>query len=35
LTLPLVGCILPAYLMLAVVPLLVSQFSSVHLDPQT
>jgi Flp pilus assembly protein TadB len=35
LTMPLVGCILPAYVMLAVVPLLVSQFSSVHLDPQT
>lgn len=32
LTLPLVCCILPAYLLLAVVPLLVSQFPSVTLD---
>lgn len=35
LTLPLVGCILPAYVMLAVVPLLVSQFSSVQMDLRT
>lgn len=34
LTMPLVGCILPSYVLLAVVPLLASQFSSVHLDPQ-
>ena len=32
LTLPLVGCILPAYVLLAVVPLLASQLSSVNLD---
>ena len=32
LTLPLVGCILPSYLLLAVIPLLASQFSSVTLD---
>lgn len=32
LTLPLVGCILPAYILLAVVPLLASQLSSVNLD---
>jgi Flp pilus assembly protein TadB len=32
LTLPLVGCILPAYVLLAVVPLLASQFFSVALD---
>ena len=31
LTLPLVGCILPAYVLLAVVPLLASQLSSVNL----
>ena len=35
LTLPLVGCILPAYVMLGVIPLLLSHFSSVHVDPQT
>ncbi len=34
LTLPLVGCILPAYVLLAVVPLLASQLSSVSFDPQ-
>lgn len=34
LTLPLVGCILPAYVLLAVVPLLASQLSSVNLDLQ-
>jgi hypothetical protein len=33
--LPLVGCILPAYVMLGVIPLLLSHFSSVHVDPQT
>ena len=32
LTLPLVGCILPAYVLLAVIPLLASQLSSVNLD---
>jgi Flp pilus assembly protein TadB len=32
LTLPLVGCILPAYVLLAVVPLLASQLSSVNFD---
>lgn len=34
LTLPLVGCILPAYVLLAVIPLLASQFPSVVIDPQ-
>ena len=34
LTLPLVGCILPAYLFLGVLPLLASQFSSVTFDLQ-
>lgn len=33
LALPLVGCVLPAYVLLAVIPLLVGQFSSVNLDP--
>lgn len=33
LSLPLVGCVLPAYVLLAVIPLLVGQFSSVNLDP--
>ena len=33
LTLPLVGCVLPAYVVLAVIPLLASQFPSVTLDP--
>ena len=33
LTLPLVSCILPAYVLLAVVPLLASQFPSVVIDP--
>ena len=33
LALPLVGCVLPAYVLLAVIPLLVGQFSSVTLDP--
>lgn len=32
LTLPLVGCILPAYILLAVLPLLASQLSSVFVD---
>ncbi|MGA1148848.1 MAG: type II secretion system F family protein [Ilumatobacteraceae bacterium] len=35
LTLPLVGCILPAYVMLAVIPLLASQFSSVNVGLQS
>jgi Flp pilus assembly protein TadB len=35
LTLPLVGCILPAYVMLAVIPLLASQFSSVNFGLQS
>jgi len=34
LTLPLVTCILPAYVLLAVIPLLASQFPSVVIDPQ-
>jgi len=34
LTLPLVACILPAYVLLAVIPLLASQFPSVVIDPQ-
>jgi Flp pilus assembly protein TadB len=33
LALPLVGCVLPAYVLLAVFPLLIGQFSSVTLDP--
>lgn len=33
LTLPLVGCVLPAYVLLAVVPLLSGQLSSVDIDP--
>jgi len=33
LTLPLVGCVLPAYVLLAVVPLLAGQLTSVTLDP--
>jgi Flp pilus assembly protein TadB len=33
LTLPLVGCVLPAYVLLAVVPLLAGQLSSVDIDP--
>ena len=33
LTLPLVGCILPAYVLLAVVPLLAGQLTSVDIDP--
>lgn len=33
LALPLVGCVLPAYVLLAVVPLLAGQLSSVELDP--
>jgi len=32
--LPLVTCILPAYVLLAVIPLLASQFPSVVIDPQ-
>lgn len=34
LSLPLVGCILPAYVLLAVVPLLAGQISSVVIDPR-
>ena len=33
LTVPLVGCILPAYVLLAVVPLLAGQLTSVDIDP--
>lgn len=33
LSLPLVGCILPAYVLLAVIPLLAAQISSVTIDP--
>ncbi len=33
LTLPLVGCVLPAYVLLAVVPLLAGQLTSVDIDP--
>lgn len=33
LTLPLVGCVLPAYVLLAVVPLLAAQLTSVDIDP--
>lgn len=34
LSLPLVGCILPAYVLLAVIPLLAGQISSVVIDPR-
>jgi hypothetical protein len=33
LTLPLVGCVLPAYALIAVVPLIASQLTSVTYDP--